>query len=108
VEERLKAKEISLSVTPEVYDFLAKEGYNPQYGARPLRRLIQNKILNPIATLIISRGLDKGGTVSLTLKNKEIQFDVRKGRNGRSGNGNGYTKAVKSEVVTEQPVETAK
>ncbi|MSU56352.1 MAG: AAA family ATPase [Candidatus Taylorbacteria bacterium] len=108
VEDRLKAKELSLSVTPEVYDYLAKEGYNPQYGARPLRRLIQNKILNPIATLIISRGLDKGGTVSLTLKNKEIQFDVRKGRNGRNGNGNGHTKAVKSDIVPDQPVEATK
>jgi ATP-dependent Clp protease ATP-binding subunit ClpA len=35
----LTAKEINLEVNSEVYEFLAKEGYNPQYGARPLKRL---------------------------------------------------------------------
>ncbi|HEY4508611.1 MAG TPA: AAA family ATPase [Candidatus Paceibacterota bacterium] len=98
VEERLKAKEISLSVAPEVYDHLAKEGYNPQYGARPLRRLIQNKVLNPIASLIISKGIDKGGTAVLTMKNGDISFEGRKGRNGR-------IKSVRSDMVAEQPVE---
>ena len=98
VEERLKAKEISLSVAPEVYDHLAKEGYNPQYGARPLRRLIQNKVLNPIASLIISKGIDKGGTAVLTMKNGDISFEGRKGRNGR-------IKSVRSDMGAEQPVE---
>jgi len=97
VEDRLIAKEISLSVTSEVYAYLAKEGYNPQYGARPLKRLIQNKILNPVASFIIERGVDKGGSVSLSMKNGGILFDVKKGRNGR--------KAVKSDVMNEEPVE---
>ena len=82
VTERLKAKEISFSVAPEVFELLAKEGYNPQYGARPLKRLIQSKILNPIATQIISKGLGKGGSISVIRKNDDVHFDVRKGRNG--------------------------
>lgn len=81
VTERLAVKEISLSVSPEVYELLAKEGYNPQYGARPLKRLIQSKILNPIATQIISNGLGKGGSISVVRKNNDVHFDVRKGRN---------------------------
>ena len=107
VEDRLTAKEISLSVAPEVYAYLAKEGYNPQYGARPLKRLIQNKILNPVASLIIGRGIDKGGTVSLAMKRGEIIFTVKKGRTGRNGNGNGHehAKAIKSDIMTEEPVE---
>ncbi len=105
VEDRLKAKEISLAVAPEVYSYLAKEGYNPQYGARPLKRLIQNKILNPVASLIIGRGIDKGGAVSLAMKNGEIIFTVKKWRNGRNGNGNGQPKAIRSDVMTEEPVE---
>jgi ATP-dependent Clp protease ATP-binding subunit ClpB len=80
---RLRSKEISLSVLPEVYAGLAKEGYNPQYGARPLKRLIQSKILNPIASLIISKGLGKGGSIVVGVKGGEFHFDVRKGRNGR-------------------------
>ncbi len=101
VEERLKAKEITIVVTPEVYSFLSKEGYNPQYGARPLKRLIQNKILNPIASLIIGKGIGKGGSVSLTMKNGDIHFEVRKGRNGKNGNGN----SIRSDIMTKVAVE---
>ena len=103
VKERLVSKEITLDVSPEVCDYLAKEGYNPQYGARPLKRLIQNKILNPVASLIISKGIMRGGTVTVTLKQgqsgqsgqssqsnqsgqtgkpAEFSFDVKKGRKG--------------------------
>lgn len=82
VAARLAAKEISLFVSPDVYELIAKEGYNPQYGARPLKRLIQSKILNPIATHIISKGLGKGGSISVIRRNNEIHFDVKKGRGG--------------------------
>lgn len=77
VKERLFSKGITLEVSPEVMVYLAKEGYNPQYGARPLKRLIQNKILTPVASLIISRGLDKGGVVTASLKAGEFIFDVK-------------------------------
>lgn len=82
IKERLIQKEISLEVTPQAIEFLAKEGYNPQYGARPLRRLIQSKILNQVASLIISKGILKGGTVTVDIKNNEFVFDVKKGRKG--------------------------
>ena len=104
VEERLKAKDIAISVAPEVYDYLGKEGYNPQYGARPLKRLIQNKILNPIASRIIEKGIGAGGAVSLTMKNGDIHFEARKGRNGK----NGHAKAVKSDIMAGELAETRK
>jgi ATP-dependent Clp protease ATP-binding subunit ClpA len=63
-------------------NYLAKEGYNPQYGARPLKRLIQSKILTPIAGLMISRGLSKGGTITVDMKGGEFAFSVKKGKNG--------------------------
>lgn len=65
VRDRLVEKEISLVLTPEAFEILAKEGYNPHYGARPLRRLIQNKILTPMASLIIGADVTKGGTVTV-------------------------------------------
>jgi ATP-dependent Clp protease ATP-binding subunit ClpB len=65
VKERLSAKEIMLDISSEVYEYLAKEGYSPQYGARPLKRLIQNKILTPVASMIISKGIMKGGVVTI-------------------------------------------
>ncbi|MBY0539213.1 AAA family ATPase [Patescibacteria group bacterium] len=78
VEERLKTKDITLEIKPEVYEFLSTEGYNPQYGARPLKRLIQSKILTPVASFMVSQGVMEGGTVTVGLKGKEFVFDVKK------------------------------
>ena len=78
VVERLRAKDITLAISPDVYEYLAKEGYNPHYGARPLRRLIQDKILTKIASLMVSRGVLSGGSVSVGIKNGEFTFDVKK------------------------------
>ncbi|MDP2705301.1 MAG: AAA family ATPase [Patescibacteria group bacterium] len=82
ITERLYQKEISLAISPEAMEFIAKEGYNPQYGARPLKRLIQTKILNPVASLILSKGVMKGGVVSIGFKSGEFTFDIKKGRKG--------------------------
>jgi ATP-dependent Clp protease ATP-binding subunit ClpB len=75
---RLSGKRITLSLTPEVRTWLADKGYNPQYGARPLKRAIQDKILTPIASLMVSQGVMEGGFVAVSLKNGEPVFDVKK------------------------------
>ena len=84
--ERLKTKDINLTVFPEVLSHLAQEGYNPHYGARPLKRLIQNKILTPVAGLMISQSITKGGTIIVSTKktkekSKEINKETNKGLN---------------------------
>ncbi len=76
--DRLGGKRISLSITPEVRSWLAEKGYNPQYGARPLKRAIQDKILTPIASLMVDQGIMEGGSVTVGLKNGELSFDVKK------------------------------
>ncbi|HEY4477023.1 MAG TPA: hypothetical protein VJB56_00150, partial [Candidatus Paceibacterota bacterium] len=78
VTARLTSKDITLEIKPEVYEYLAKEGYNPQYGARPLKRLIQTKILTPVASFMVSRGVMEGGEVSVGIMNGEFVFDVKK------------------------------
>ncbi len=83
IEKRLKEKEIDLSVTDAVLSLLAEEGYNPQYGARPLKRLIQDKILNPVASMMVSNKILSGGTVLVDVKNGQFSFEVRKSK--RSG-----------------------
>jgi ATP-dependent Clp protease ATP-binding subunit ClpB len=83
VKKRLAEKEIELVVTDAVLEDLSKEGYNPQYGARPLKRLIQTKILNPVATMMIGNKVLSGGTVIVDKKGSEFAFDVKRGR--RSG-----------------------
>lgn len=78
VKKRLAEKDITLEISGDVLTYLAKEGYNPHYGARPLKRLIQTKILNPIASLMISKGVMRGGHISIGIKDKEFIFDVKK------------------------------
>lgn len=89
IKDRLSQKEITLDLSPAVLEHLSKEGYNPQYGARPLKRLIQNKILTPIASLIVSKGIMKGGHISVGVKTSTITPEtveyiliVKKGKNG--------------------------
>ncbi|MDB5266508.1 MAG: clpB [Parcubacteria group bacterium] len=83
VQKRLAEKEIELVVSDPVVDLLAEEGYNPEFGARPLKRLIQTKILNPVATMMIGNKVLSGGTVMVGRKGKELAFEVVKGK--RSG-----------------------
>jgi ATP-dependent Clp protease ATP-binding subunit ClpB len=78
VVKRLGGKRIELAITPEVRAWLAEKGYNPQYGARPLKRLIQDKILTPIASLMVDQGIMDGGLVTVSLKNDQPSFEVRK------------------------------
>lgn len=78
VEKRLAGKDITLSVTSDVYDYLAKEGYDPKFGARPLKRIIQSKILTPVASMMVGQGMLKGGTVKVSMKKDQLSFDVTK------------------------------
>ena len=80
VRSRLLAKNIDLQVSQDVLNYLAKEGYDPHYGARPLKRLIQNTILTPVASKMIEEGLSEGGTVSVSMKGGEFVFNVKKGK----------------------------
>ncbi|MBI4114356.1 MAG: ATP-dependent chaperone ClpB [Candidatus Niyogibacteria bacterium] len=72
VRERLDAKEISLSITKEALGYLVKEGYDPHYGARPLKRFIQNKILNPLAERLIVEDVKQGDKVIVDFKHNNL------------------------------------
>ncbi|GGR58504.1 ATP-dependent Clp protease ATP-binding subunit ClpB [Nocardioides luteus] len=63
LEKRLAARRISISVTPEAREWLAETGYDPAYGARPLRRLIQSAIGDPLARMLIGGEISDGGEV---------------------------------------------
>ncbi len=74
VQERLAEKEIVLKMTDKALEYLAKEGYDPHYGARPLKRLIQNKILTHVAELMVNQEIDAGGVVTVDYKKDELVF----------------------------------
>jgi ATP-dependent Clp protease ATP-binding subunit ClpB len=82
VQDRLLQKDIKLSVTDEVLDYIAREGYDPKFGARPLKRVIQSKILTPVASMMINEGMLRGGNVAVSMKKGELSFDVK--RKGKS------------------------
>lgn len=76
VAKRLIEKGVELKLTAEALSFLAKEGYNPYYGARPLKRFIQNKILNQAANLIISGRVQAGSAILVDVKNGNLSVEA--------------------------------
>ena len=95
VEKRLLEKGIVLSFSGDALSYLAKEGYDPHYGARPLNRLIQSKILNPIASHIIGNNVGKGDSVQVSVKNDQLHIETKRA-----------TKSRKSPVKVEKKTET--
>ncbi len=65
INERLEDKKIVLTVTPKGHKWLADQGYDPSYGARPLKRVIQRAILNPMATMLIEGSIKEGMAVKV-------------------------------------------
>jgi ATP-dependent Clp protease ATP-binding subunit ClpA len=80
VKDRLANKGIDFKISEEALTHLAKEGYDPHYGARPLNRLIQNKILNPVATYIISNDVKKGDSIIVSVKDNDLLIENKKGK----------------------------
>ncbi len=72
VNNRLKDKNIELEVTDSAKSIMAKEGYDPIYGARPLKRYIQNTLENSLARMIIKGNLIYGSKVIVDGENEEI------------------------------------
>ena len=65
LEQRLAVRRISVDVTDAARAWLAETGFDPAYGARPLRRLIQSAIGDPLARLLIGGEVTDGGTVTV-------------------------------------------
>jgi ATP-dependent Clp protease ATP-binding subunit ClpB len=69
---RLTERRISLSVTPAALRHLAERGYDPVYGARPLKRLIQQEIETPMARQLVKGELRDGETATVEMKDQHI------------------------------------
>ncbi|OBZ84115.1 Heat shock protein 78, mitochondrial [Choanephora cucurbitarum] len=81
VEERTADRRIKMDISLEARDWLGERGYDPAYGARPLNRLIQKKLLNPLARLLIDGGIRTGETAKVTvetLPNGETDLHVQR------------------------------
>ena len=76
VEKRLKAKEISIKISEKAKEFLVREGFDPNLGARPLKRVIQRLILDPLSIKIVTNEISEGSRVLIDEKNGHITFDL--------------------------------
>lgn len=74
LQEQLRAKNVALDVSHDARKLLAEQGYDKQNGARPLDRLIEDKIKKPLAHEILFGKLAKGGKLKIGAKKKELAF----------------------------------
>ena len=74
----LEPKKLSLDISDQARNQLVDLGYDPAFGARPLKRVIQEKILEPLSEKIISGQLLQGSHVHVDYKNKDFTFDILK------------------------------
>ena len=71
IQHRLAEQGITLEADPEVLDFIAREGYDPQFGARPLKRVMQRRILNALSKEILSGRIQKNAIVGMMMNEDE-------------------------------------
>ena len=76
VEAQLAAKRIGLQAPEETLDWLAREGFDPHYGARPLKRLIQQVVVNPLARLVLEGYLKPGGLAVLRIAEGRLTVEA--------------------------------
>lgn len=72
--KQLEEKEIKLQLTEEVKEYLAKEGFDPHFGARPLRRAVQRLLENPLSEEMLKGNLHSGTELTADLKDGELVF----------------------------------
>jgi ATP-dependent Clp protease ATP-binding subunit ClpB len=76
---RLQGRHLDLAVTPNARAWLADRGYDPMYGARPLRRLMQEQIDNSLATALLRGDIQDGDLVMVDLDTESDSLSIRKG-----------------------------
>lgn len=76
LQKRLQQQGIHLAIKSTALAYLAEAGFDPVYGARPLKRTIQQKLENPLAQALLTGQFKSGDTVTVTCKENHLQFDV--------------------------------
>jgi len=74
--DQLTTKKASVSLSPAARRWLARKGHDPQYGARPLTRLMQTEIKDPLSDEILFGKLEKGGQVLIDVAEDKLEFQM--------------------------------
>jgi ATP-dependent Clp protease ATP-binding subunit ClpC len=80
VRRRTSAQDIEVEFTPEAVGWLAERGYEPAFGARPLRRVIQREVDNPLSRLLLDGRVRRGQRVRVTVRDGGLDFEVIESR----------------------------
>lgn len=83
--DRLKEKKIELKLTEEARKFIVDKGYDEEYGARPLKRVIRKYIEEPISELILKGEIKESSSVLVTVKGEELHFETVKLEEAKHG-----------------------
>ncbi|HDL60214.1 MAG TPA: ATP-dependent Clp protease ATP-binding subunit [candidate division WOR-3 bacterium] len=83
--DRLKEKRIELKLTEEARRFIVDRGYDEEYGARPLKRVIRKYIEEPISELILKGKIKESSSVLVTVKGEELHFETEKLEEAKHG-----------------------
>jgi ATP-dependent Clp protease ATP-binding subunit ClpB len=75
IQENLRLQGIDLSATEEALDWLSQLGYDPQFGARPLKRVLQKRVLNELSKAILSGKVTKDQSVLIKLEGNQFVFE---------------------------------
>ena len=72
--KRLSDRKITVELSEAAKDFLVREGYDPVYGARPLKRALQRRLLDPLALRVLEGAFREGDTVAVDVAGDELSF----------------------------------
>ena len=75
VAKRLADQQLTMEISDDAKRHLAKAGYDPQFGARPLKRTVQEQLLNPLATRLLDGEFKPGDNIRINLANDELTFE---------------------------------
>ena len=75
-EDQLGKKNIKIKIGAAGKKWLAEKGYDPKYGARPIKRTVENEIFKPLIDEILFGKLENGGVVKVTVKDGELKLDI--------------------------------
>lgn len=95
LEAQLDDRNVTIELNGASRDWLAKKGYDPKFGARPLARVIQENLKQPLAEELLFGKLVKGGTVKVGVKDDALTFDLEKDKPSGKDGGNPKRKSKK-------------
>ncbi len=75
VKKMLDENGISIDITDEAVDLIARQSYDPQYGARPVKRMMQRELLNELSRMIIADEVDKNKPITVNVKDGRLHFE---------------------------------